>query len=49
MSYLGQDLFGESLGNLEDIGFDAGLLQALLLSLSKSLNVAIPARIPVSL
>lgn len=39
--HLGEDFFGEGLGDLVDVGFDAGLLQTSLLSLGHGLDVAV--------
>jgi hypothetical protein len=38
--YLGQNFLRESLRDLEDIGFDAGLLETFLLSFGELLNVS---------
>jgi len=39
--YLGQDFLGESLGDLEKVGFDTSFLEAFLLGLSQLLDVAV--------
>ena len=39
-AYLGQDLLGKGLWDLEEIGLDAGLLETLLLGFSELLNVS---------
>jgi hypothetical protein len=38
--YLGQDLLREGLGDLEEIGLDAGLLETFLLSFRELLDVS---------
>lgn len=41
VTYLGEDLLWKSLGDLENVGFDASLCKTSLLSLGESLDVAI--------